>query len=153
MRHAQKNTSSVKTDDFDLELTSKGIEDVHTMSKQLVKLDVKPDLIVASPAQRTAKTAQIVAQHLNYSKTIMYNEVLYQAFLNELLETISYTFDIVDELFIVGHNPSLATLAYSLVNFKEEFTPCTVLKIEFNCNSWIDIDKSNARLVWVEHID
>jgi phosphohistidine phosphatase len=152
MRHPQKDTSIVKTDDFDLQLSNEGIEDAHTMAKRLLNLQVHPDLIVASPALRTAKTAQIVAKELAYEKTIMYNEVLYQAFLNELLETISYTFDIVDELFIVGHNPSLATLAYSLVNFKEEFKPCMVLKIEFDCHSWIDIDKENARLVWVESI-
>ena len=29
----------------------------------------------------------------------MYNEVLYMAFVNELIETISYTFDTVDSMF------------------------------------------------------
>jgi phosphohistidine phosphatase len=83
MRHPQKDTSIVKTDDFDLQLSNEGIEDAHTMAKRLLNLQVHPDLIVASPALRTAKTAQIVAKELAYEKTIMYNEVLYQAFLNE----------------------------------------------------------------------
>jgi phosphohistidine phosphatase len=120
------------------------------MGERLKNLNVHPDLIVASPAKRTRVTAEIIGEYLAYHKTIMFNEVLYQAFLNELIETISYTFDTVNELFLIGHNPSLAALAYTFVNFKEEFKPCTVLKIEFNCNSWIDIEKENANLIWVE---
>ncbi len=150
MRHPEKSVSYIKEDNFDLKLSEHGIEQAHKMGETLKELNVHPDLIVASPAKRTRVTAEIISEYLHYDKHIMYNEVLYQAFLNELIETISYTYDTVNELFLVGHNPSLAALAYTFVNFKDEFKPCTVLKIEFNCNSWIDIDKENAHLVWVE---
>ena len=150
MRHPEKSLSYIKEDNFDLKLSENGITQAHNMGERLKNLKVKPDLIVASPAKRTRATAEIMCDYLSYEKSIMFNEVLYQAFLNELIETISYTFDTVNELFIIGHNPSLAALAYTFVNFKEEFKPSTVLKIEFNCNSWIDIDKENARLIWIE---
>ena len=77
----------------------------------------------------------------------MYNEVLYLAFVNELLETISYTFDTVDTMILIGHNPSLTALAITLIDFKEKFEVGGVMEIEFDCNSWIDIGKENARLV------
>ncbi len=153
MRHPEKSVSYMKEDNFDLKLSEHGIEQAHAMGEKLKELAVQPDLIVASPAKRTRVTAEIISEYLDYHKTIMFNEVLYQAFLNELIETISYTFDTVSELFLIGHNPSLAALAYTFVNFKEEFKPCTVLKIEFNCDSWIDIDKDNANLIWVERIN
>src|SRR5690606_27830746 len=126
------------------------IEQAHFMGEKLKSLGVSPDLIVASPAYRTRNTADIISEYLYYDKTIMYNEVLYNAFLNELIETISYTFDTINELFIIGNNASLALLAHTFVRFKEEFKPSTVLKIEFSCNSWIDIAKENAILIWVE---
>lgn len=152
MRHPEKNTSNLKVDDFDLELSADGIQDAIAMAKRLKALKVNPDLIVSSPAYRTRSTAEILAHELEYKKNIMYNEVLYQAFLNELIETISYTFDTVQDLMIVGHNPSLTALALTFVNHKEEVMPCTVLKVAFDCNSWIDISKENAKLIWIEKI-
>lgn len=77
----------------------------------------------------------------------MLNEVLYMAFVNELLETISYTYDTVDSMIIVGHNPSLTALAITLVGFKEKFEMGAIMEIEFDCNSWIDISKENAKLI------
>lgn len=150
MRNPENLGNYVKEDDFDLELSKEGIKQANIMGEKLKTLGVSPDLLVASPAYRARDTANIISKYLSYEKTIMYNEVIYNAFLNELIETISYTFDIVNELFIIGHNPSLALLAHSFVNYKQELKPCTVLKIEFNCSSWIDINSDNAHLVWVE---
>ena len=80
----------------------------------------------------------------------MYNEVLFQAFVNELLETISYTFDTIDTMLIIGHNPSLTALTIVLDIYKEEIKPGEVLKIEFDTDSWIHVEKENAKLIWIE---
>ena len=80
----------------------------------------------------------------------MFNEVLYMAFVNELFETISYTFDTVDSMLLVGHNPSLTALAITLVGFKEKFEMGAIMEINFDCDSWIDISKDNAILVSYE---
>ena len=77
----------------------------------------------------------------------MLNDVLYMAFVNELLETISYTFDTIDSMIIVGHNPSLTALAVTLVGFKEKFQMGGIMEIEFDCNSWIDISKEMLNLL------
>ena len=80
----------------------------------------------------------------------MYNEVLYMAFVNELFETISYTFDTVNSMLLVGHNPSLTALAITLVGFKEKFEQGAIMQIIFDCDSWIDISVENAKLVSYE---
>ncbi len=150
MRHPQEELSDNNTNDsFDLGLTENGVKQLNLIAQKLKDLKLNPDLIVSSPAIHTRQTAEAIKEHLCYKKNIMYNEVLYQAFLNELVETISYTFDSVNELFIVGHNPSLAMLAYSFVQYKEEIEHSMVLKIEFNCDSWIDIESQNATLACV----
>lgn len=117
------------------------------MAQKLALENHQIDLIVASPAVRTRHTAEIFASELGYNKTIMLNEVLYMAFVNELIETITYTYDTVDTMLLVGHNPSLTALAVTLLGFKEKFEEGAVMQIEFNCNSWIDIDKNNAKLI------
>lgn len=117
------------------------------MAQKLALENHQIDLIVASPAVRTRHTAEIFASELGYNKTIMLNEVLYMAFVNELIETITYTYDTVDTMLLVGHNPSLTALAVTLLGFKEKFEEGAVMQIEFDCNSWIDIDKNNAKLI------
>lgn len=147
IRHAQKEDEKVGQYDYDRELSHDGIEDAKAMAKSLVSKNITADLIVSSPANRTKATAEIFAEELNYTKSIMYNEVLYMAFVNELIETITYTFDTVDTMLLIGHNPSLTALAITLVDFKEKFEMGGIMEIEFDCNSWIDISKENARLV------
>ena len=147
IRHTQKAEEKSGQDDYDRELSPQGIQDAKNMAEKLLEQKISTDLIVASPAKRTKVTAEVFAEVLNYNKSIMFNEVLYMAFVNELIETISYTFDTVDTMLLIGHNPSLTALAITLVDFKEKFKMGGIMKIEFNCNSWIDVSKENARLV------
>ena len=147
VRHAQKEEEFIGMDDYDRELSPEGVKEAENMAKYFASKNLPVDLIVASPATRTKKTAEIFAKALNYNKTIMLNEVLYMAFVNELIETITYTYDTVDSMLIVGHNPSLTALAVTLVGFKEKFEEGAIMQIDFNCNSWIDVDKTNAKLI------
>ncbi|WP_072681457.1 histidine phosphatase family protein [Arcobacter sp. LA11] len=149
MRHAQKDESKPEQYDYDVELTQKGLEDCEKIAQKLKDRRITPDLIVASPAIRTRQTAEIVAKTLDYLKNIMYNEVIYQAFVNEIIESITYTFDTVDSLMIIGHNPALTALAITFTEFREEIKMGSIVKIEFDCDSWTAIDKTNAK--FIEH--
>jgi phosphohistidine phosphatase len=150
VRHAQKEDEQIGRDDYDRVLSPEGVTEAKNMAQKFASKDISIDLIVSSPALRTKKTAEIFAEALNYKKTIMLNEVLYMAFVNELLETISYTFDTVDSMLLVGHNPSLTALAITLVGFKEKFQMGAIMEIDFDCDSWIDICKENAKLISYE---
>jgi len=147
VRHAIENKENLSKYDYDIKLSSKGRQKATNMAKSLAKTNPNIDLIVTSPAIRTRQTAQIFAKELAYNKTIVLNEVLYMAFVHELIETISYTYDTVNTMLLVGHNPSLTALAVTLVDFQEKFQEGSIMQIDFNCNSWIDIDKTNAKMV------
>ncbi len=147
LRHAQKDESKPEQYDYDIELTQKGEEDSKLLGEKLKSKNILPDLIVSSPAIRARKTAENVSEKIGYTKSVMYNEVIYQAFLHEIVESITYTFDTVDSLMIVGHNPSLSALAITYAGFKEEMDMASVVRIDFNCSSWTSIDKSNAKLI------
>ena len=149
VRHTQKEEEFTK-DDYDRDLSPEGLEKAKLIAENFAKKNIPIDLIVASPAKRTMITAEIFANALNYNKSIMFNEVLYMAFVNELFETISYTFDTVDSMLLVGHNPSLTAFAITLVGFKEKFEMGAIMEINFNCDSWINISKDNAQLVSYE---
>lgn len=150
VRHTQKEDINSNTDDYDRELSKEGIESANAIAQLIANKNEKIDLIVASPAIRTRTTAEIIAKEINYRKAVMYNEVLYMAFVNELLETITYTYDTVDTMVLVGHNPSLTALAITLVGFKEKFEMGAIMEIEFDCDTWIEVCKENARLISYE---
>lgn len=147
LRHAQKDTSSNEEFDYDVKLTSQGEEEAKQIGKILKKKGIMPDLFVSSPAIRARTTSEIIAKEIEYPKNIMYNEVIYNAFLHELIESISYTYDSVETLLVVGHNPSLTALSIYFTSYKEELKMANAIRIDFDCNSWIDIDKTNAKFV------
>jgi phosphohistidine phosphatase len=151
VRHTQKEDEQIGIDDYDRELSPKGVKEAEIIAHFFASKNPSIDLIVASPATRTKRTAEIFAKILCYNKTIMLNEVLYMAFVNELLETITYTFDTVDSMLLVGHNPSLTALAITLIGFKEKFEMGAIMEIDFDCDSWIDICKENAKLISYEY--
>ena len=147
LRHAQKDESNPEQYDYDVKLTEKGEKDSRLLGEKLKAHNVLPDLIVSSPAIRARKTAENVSEIIGYTKSVMYNEVIYQAFLHEIIESITYTFDTVDSLMVVGHNPSLSALAITYAGFKEEMEMASVVRIDFDCSSWTSIDKSNAKFI------
>lgn len=147
VRHSTKEKRDHTIDDYDIKLSKEGIEKAKTMALEFAKKKPVIDLIVSSPAIRARETAHIFANKLNYNKPVLLNDILYNAFTNELLETISYTYDNVNTLLVVGHNPSLTALGVTLVGLKEKFEECAVMEIDFDCDSWLDISKDNAKLI------
>ena len=147
VRHALKELEQLDQDDYDRALSQSGIDDARIMAQRLATKGISADLIVSSPAKRTKETSEIFAEALNYDKSIMYNEVLYMAYVNELIETITYTFDTVDTMILIAHNPSLTALAITLVGLKEKIAMGGIVEVEFDCDSWIDISKENAKFI------
>lgn len=151
LRHGQKEEAKPDEYDYDIQLTKEGKKQCEKIALILKDKEIQPDLIVSSPAIRTRQSSEIVAKQIGYRKNIMYNEVIYQAFLNEIIESITYTFDTVDTLMLVGHNPSLTALAFTFGGIKKELKPASLVRIDFDCNSWTAINKTNAKLI--EHIE
>ncbi len=146
-RHSQKSEEEYEND-FDRPLTNKGCDDAKTMAQNLLSRGIVFDGILASPAQRTRQTAEIFAKELGYSKNIIYNQALYMGFVNEIKEILSYTYDEVENLLLVGHNPGVSALAITLTeNFREDMKMGSIVTLEFDCNSWLDISKENARFI------
>jgi len=146
MRHPEKDELS-SSDDFFLTLTSKGENDARSIAKKLSQKGVVPDLIVSSPSLRTETTSMILARELNLEKNIIYNEAFYEGYLGEAIESINFTMHTIDTLILVGHNPLLTNFANHFVSYKHRIDLGEVLQIEFNADSWIDIDPHNAKLV------
>ncbi|MFZ5883174.1 MAG: phosphohistidine phosphatase SixA [Chloroflexota bacterium] len=120
VRHAIAEDSAEYEDDSLRPLTEKGRDKMKKIAAALRELGVAPDLIVSSPYLRASQTAAILAKELKYKEELTYSEALTpmsepDVMIGEINE--KYT---VDELMLVGHEPSLSALAGVLLTGSAE---------------------------------
>src|SRR5713226_1188400 len=89
IRHAKSSWDDTALPDKDRPLDDRGTRDAPKMGKRLAKRDVKPDLILSSPATRALTTAEIIAKKLDYKrKDIVVDDRLYAGAVHSLLDVI-----------------------------------------------------------------
>src|SRR2546429_8999216 len=68
IRHAKSSWDDTALPDKDRPLGDRGRRDAPKMGKRLAKRDVKPDLILSSPATRALKTAEVIAKKVEFKR-------------------------------------------------------------------------------------
>ena len=68
IRHAKSSWDDAALPDKERPLNDRGRRDAPKMGERLAKRDVKPDLILSSPAVRALRTAEIIAKKLDYRR-------------------------------------------------------------------------------------
>jgi phosphohistidine phosphatase len=135
VRHAIAEELSGYEDDSLRPLTEKGREKMQKIAQALKDMSVAPDLIVSSPYVRANQTAAILAKELKYKTEIAYSDFLVpMGEPNDMIGEINEKYS-VDELMLVGHEPSLSGLASVLlagnpdlsINFKKGGVCCLSL--------------------------
>lgn len=111
MRHAKSDWSS-HTADIDRPLNDRGARDAIRMGAHLQKLDLVPDRMVVSAAQRTRETASLLLNNLVVDEqNIIFDRKLYLADMDTLCETIeiyaSASQRSRQRLLILAHNPGM----------------------------------------------
>lgn len=100
------------------------------MADLLKDKGIKPELILSSPAQRAKTTAQ--HYHEALGAELKFDERIYEASIMSLLYLVEESFEKVDSLMIVGHNPGLTALNDRLSNLSIYNIPtAAVVGIEF----------------------
>ena len=106
-------------------------------AERLAKRDVKPDLILSSPALRAVKTAEIIAKKLDYRRNdIVVDDRLYAVGADDLLDVIHKLGDKLDRVMLFGHNPELTELAHRLSSKITHMPTCAVAEFTFDAKSW-----------------
>ncbi len=155
VRHAQAETSSPMSKDFDRMLTPTGMAEATKMGERLVQLQVKPSLIVTSPAYRCTDTAQLLAERMGYDTTLIRQEPdLYEASVRNLLSVINGLEETYGSVMLVGHNPAATYLAEFLTRAEIGSLPTgSVVYITFEGQKWAEVTGQSAKLVWFEYPD
>jgi len=137
VRHAKSSWNDPALPDKDRPLNDRGERDARRLGKRLAKRDVKPDVIVSSPARRALATAGIIARKLDFRvKDIQVSDRLYAVEPDDLLQVIRGLGDKVKSAMLVGHNPELTELAQRLSDEIAYMPTCAVAEFRFDARSW-----------------
>lgn len=115
MRHAQALPQAVDGNDHDRPLSETGRLEAQRSAQRMLQAALIPDLVLASPARRTAETATLLLQAMALpSEVLRYDSKLYlasAAMLQQIIKRSGGT----RRLLLVGHNPGLSALAAELL--------------------------------------
>jgi phosphohistidine phosphatase len=151
IRHA-KSDRSLNVTDFERPLNSRGKSDAEMMGQVLLQKNIKPDLIVSSPAKRAISTANILSEQLNMPKDkIQENPDLYFANTNTFLEIIKTQANQIDHIFLVSHNPGITDIINFISNIRLDYMPtCGIAQFIFNIEKWEKVGKLKGKLDFFE---
>ncbi len=94
-------------------LSAQGGRDISAMGSRLKEKEVLPDLVLCSTAERTKLTAQYVMNAVGgRTDLVQYDDRLYNASLETLLDIVREQNKNINSLLIIGHNPGLSELVH-----------------------------------------
>lgn len=135
--------------DFGRELTTSGVLDASKMGKFLADKGVEPHLIVSSSAPRALKTAQLMAEQLNYPQgSIQATRDLYDKGPNAYLAAVNTAPEACESLLIFGHNPDVTYFAEYLTNSRiDVMSKGSVVTIELENLTWAGVSANTGRFI------
>jgi len=150
IRHAKSSWSDLSLDDFDRPLKKRGKEDIKNIAQWLKKEGIKPDKIVSSPAKRAVKTLKILETVLNIKKNIInFDKNIYEAHVGYLIKMIEKLDNRYNNVFIIGHNPSLSELSeYFTDTIITNIPTSGVMAIEFEIKKWSEIKNKKGKILF-----
>jgi phosphohistidine phosphatase len=153
VRHAKSSWDDDSLDDFDRPLNKRGNRDAPAMAERLRKAQVKPDLLISSPANRALLTATFIAEGIGISKEdIETNDDMYLADPQTILDIIRDVPEEVNTLMIFGHNPGLTMFANELADTDIDNIPTTgIVRISFVGKKWKDLAWQKGDLVFFDY--
>jgi phosphohistidine phosphatase len=115
LRHGKSDWDADAAGDFDRPLAPRGKRDCRTMASWCAEQGLMPDVVICSPAERAADTARRFATGLGLDEDdIHFDERLYLADLDTILDVLAGVPDDAHQVVLVGHNPGLDQLVIHL---------------------------------------
>jgi phosphohistidine phosphatase len=141
VRHAKASRDDPSLDDRDRPLTERGPLDAPTMGKRLAKRGVKLDVLLASPAARARATAELIADELGYKRSrVAFDERIYDAEPESLLEIACGLDDALSTVMLVGHNPGFSEMAQIFTDEIGDLPTCGIAELRFSVAHWAALD-------------
>jgi phosphohistidine phosphatase len=155
LRHAKAERSQPGGGDHDRVLTERGRSDAKKLGAYLARHAFAPDRAVVSTADRTRETWTLLAAALTKAPPVGFEDRLYNATPQTILQMIKETGPEAGTLLVIGHNPALQELAAMLIasgdidareRLGEDFPTSALAAISFAAENWNGVHVHGGRL-------
>jgi phosphohistidine phosphatase len=154
-RHAKAELPDGVTD-MARPLAERGRADAARMGAYLADQGLRPDAALVSTARRTRETWEFAAAALRSPPSVAFDDQLYDARAETLLEVLRETPRATRALMLIGHSPGMEELARALAGSEEKdarrslaqkFPTAGLAVIDFPVDAWSEIKPGTGRLV------
>lgn len=147
MRHAEAATAEPCEYDFQRCLTDDGIRIASQTGAALLNCGFRIDRIIASAAQRTQQTADLVSTAMSLSAARLDLDELYCAPAKRFEATLcERTFEDESVVLVVGHNPGIASLMCRWAEQSLSVSPATVAVFESSADTWLNVRQTRIHV-------
>ena len=123
LRHAKSSWDDFALKDFDRPLATRGIQDADLMGNYFRSKKIKLDVVYSSPSRRTIETLEHFFQL--EKPNIKFEESIYHASLDNILSVLFGIPEDINNIMVVGHNPSMHEITEYLGNkFITKYPTC-----------------------------
>jgi len=154
MRHAKAEQSG--RSDIERELTDRGVADATEAGQWLAGRGIEPDLALVSASVRTQQTWEAVNDGGGWDLEGTPDDALYEAGTESALDLVRETDPGIRTLVVVGHNPTMASLATLLDDGEGDDEagnevatgfPTSAMAVLSYDGDWADLDEASASVV------
>jgi phosphohistidine phosphatase len=153
LRHAKSGWDDPVKRDFDRPLNPRGRRAAATVGREMRRLGLAFDRVVASPARRVIETIEEVASSFG-PLAPDYDERIYLAPTPTLFELVRETPDAVERLLLVGHSPGMEELALLLARpegplraeVEIKYPTGTLAEIALPVDHWSEVSEGRGRI-------
>lgn len=147
LRHAEAEFMTGPDGDISRELTIRGQSQISRLAKLLDKNQIKFDSVLSSNAKRTRQSTEILTNVI-FAKKIHFLRELYEADPHQMLSIINQVGLEVDNLLVVGHNPTISALVSYLTGEKFiSIQPGMMARIEIHTGNWNEVGRGTGTLL------
>ena len=155
LRHAKSSWKDPTLPDRERPLSTRGMNDAPAMGRAMTERGIDPELVLCSSARRTVDTLDLVLPELKVEPQVMYEDSLYHASPEEMLDMLRAIPPGASRVLMVGHNPEIETFAMDLIGsgpkhmrdrLMEKYPTGALAVLNFTAGLWSSVDVNSGSL-------
>jgi phosphohistidine phosphatase len=136
--------------DFERPLARRGRKACTVIAEFIMSNKLSFDLVLCSTAVRARETIELISLRSGLRGALRFDERIYDARFERLLEVIAQTENSCKTLLLVGHNPGFEDLLSGLTGERHELPTASLAKIKSKISKWGEIQEGAGMLEWVQ---